>query len=254
MSPRKVSDSPYFFFRLTKELVLSDLWKVLPIPFLSSLFRISHSAVCHLDCVIQVYYACAEPLVANMAARRNGFSLLRRCIFCHREVLTRNRDFVTRNLSHLMKENVFVGLSNRGIFRAKGRFTFCDTMKSSFIADNWFLLFICTYDFSTGATLFNCWCSSLSSSKLSHLRWAESNDTSAHASIHVLLHFRKFWPTEIQFQQTKAGVTFFFQTSVINLPLPSSSSSLFFMNWIKVWIMIIIFNLPESSQYDSCAS
>ncbi|XP_074619530.1 dnaJ homolog subfamily A member 3, mitochondrial-like isoform X2 [Acropora palmata] len=54
-----------------------------------------------------------------MAARGNGFSLLRRCIFCHREVLTRNCDFVTRNLSHLMKENVFVGLSNRGMFRTK---------------------------------------------------------------------------------------------------------------------------------------
>ena len=64
------------------------------------------------------------PLVANMAARRSGFSLLRRCIFCHREVLTRNRDFDTRNLSHLMKENVFVGLSDRGMFRTTGTFAF----------------------------------------------------------------------------------------------------------------------------------
>ena len=127
MSPRKVSVLPYFFLRLTKEFALSDLLKELPIPFLSSFFHISHSAVCHFGCVIQVYCAYAAPLVANMAARGNGFSLLRRCIFCHREVLTQNRDFVTRNLSHLMKENVFVGLSNSGMFRTKGRFAFCDT-------------------------------------------------------------------------------------------------------------------------------
>lgn len=71
---------------------------------------------------IASYCCCTHALfqsVANMAARRSGSQLLRRCIFCCRETLKPRRDFHMRHFSRIGNA-LFVPSSRGGIFSASG--------------------------------------------------------------------------------------------------------------------------------------